>query len=61
MTQIFSHVCEGAVVVVYNPVRHRQRVDSGRASAAEAFQLVLEQQTRVRVSRLKKVCLRTTR
>ena len=39
------------MVAVYSPVRHRQRVNSGRASAAGDFQLVLEQQARVRVSR----------
>ena len=52
MAQLFSHVCEDAMAVVYSPVRHRQRVNSGRAGAAEDFQLVVfEQQTRVRVSR----------
>ena len=51
MAQLFSHVCEDAMAVVYSPVRHRQRVNSGRAGAAEDLQLEFKRQARVRVDR----------
>ena len=49
--QLFSHGLEGAVVAVDAPARHRHRVDSRRASAAENLQLSHDRQAGVRVDR----------
>ena len=45
MAQLFSHVGEDAVITVHSPVRDRQRIDSGRAGAAEDFKLFFKPQT----------------